>query len=336
MAEPTSVLTFGDLLLEAAIESGTAYYGAAGNEAAQVPTDAHDLAEVKRHVNNAVRQFINDAPTNGWQWMHDLASTTFWATVALGGSITGGAYDAGNDETTLTAAADTFFPSMVLHDIVITGVDTFAIKSYTSATVIVVTGDASAASADTFSLTADGNYTLPEDFGGEYYGKPTYAAATNRGFGIQWGDEGTIREARENSVVNDNPRMIAPRPHPDTARRWEVMAWPVPSTDVVIQFPYNTQFVLLDAVTDSLPNPRTLDEAVRAAVKMVIERDVHRQQGFLTTQYLQDALPRAWALDGRMGPRSIGYFGNPTAARVTQYNFRDYRSRPTVDTSDLN
>jgi hypothetical protein len=38
MSEPTSVLTFSDLILEVAYKLGIAYYGAAGDGAAQVPT----------------------------------------------------------------------------------------------------------------------------------------------------------------------------------------------------------------------------------------------------------------------------------------------------------
>ncbi|MEM8737272.1 MAG: hypothetical protein AAGG38_02175 [Planctomycetota bacterium] len=69
MPEPTSALTFGDLVLEAAHAAGVAYYGADGSEAPQVPTDAHDLAEMQRLVNHAIHAFIADAPPTGWRWL---------------------------------------------------------------------------------------------------------------------------------------------------------------------------------------------------------------------------------------------------------------------------
>lgn len=41
-------------------------------------------------------------------------------------------------------------------------------------------------------------------------------------------------------------------------------------------------------------------------------------------------------LDGRSGPKNLGYFGNAGRTVITPWNFRDFRDRPTVDTSDLN
>ncbi len=43
-ANPTGAMTFQDRIIEVAIKLGVAYYGSAGDEAAQVPTDAHDLS----------------------------------------------------------------------------------------------------------------------------------------------------------------------------------------------------------------------------------------------------------------------------------------------------
>lgn len=74
--EPTSALTFEDLILEAARLMGVGHYGEGGDEALQVPTDPHDLAECKRHVNNAIRMFIADAPRTGWRWMRPIARMT--------------------------------------------------------------------------------------------------------------------------------------------------------------------------------------------------------------------------------------------------------------------
>ena len=337
MAEPTAILTFGDLLLEAALEMGVAFFGADGTEVAQVPTDVHDLAEVKRHVNNAIRMVFSNGPPGGWRWRRPVASVDVWAAVALDTAVTisGGAYDAPNDETILTATAASFFASMELKSIAITTVATFTIKRYISATSVAVTGDASTASADTFSIASNGDFTLPQSFSGAYTGKITYAAETNQAIHLEWSDEGTIRALREDNLNTDFPRLAAVRVRSDN-RRWELMTWPVPSSSEVLEFPFYLHFATLIAVTDLPPMPFSFDEVLRAAVLYVIERDVHKQrQGQYQDYYTGIALPSAWSEDQRAAPKRIGRFGNPTSLAVNEFNFRDFRSKPTVNTDNI-
>ena len=73
---PTMEMTFSDLIIEVAEVAGIAYYGASGDEAAQVPGDAHSLALCKKVVNTAIRMFISDGPPNGWRWMRKIARIT--------------------------------------------------------------------------------------------------------------------------------------------------------------------------------------------------------------------------------------------------------------------
>lgn len=337
MAEPTGRLTFGDLLLEAALEMGVAYFGADGTEAAQVPLDAHDLAEVKRHTNNAIRMLIGQGPPGDWQWRRPVISLVLWASLeeTTGVTVTGGVYDAGNDQTTITANTSVFYPSMELHDLVIDGVGTFEIASYTSATVVVVTGDASTASADLYSITADGNYTLPQTFTGQYTGKINYAAETNQSYDIQWGDEGTIRSLREDTLDTNFPTLAAVRVMTG-GRRWELLTYQVPSTVTTVEFPSMIYFTTLTDEADLPSMPYTFDEALKAATLFVVERDVHKERnGPHFEYYTSIALPAAWTLDQRSAPRKIGYFGNPATAARTPWNFRDFRSRPTVNTDNI-
>jgi hypothetical protein len=76
MADPTLSLTFNDLCIRVAEYLGIAYYGATGDEAAQLPTDAHDLDLVKRLVNDGYRRFMADNPL-GWNFLKALTSVTF-------------------------------------------------------------------------------------------------------------------------------------------------------------------------------------------------------------------------------------------------------------------
>lgn len=337
MAEPTAVLTASDLLIEAALEMGVAYYGAGGDEAPQVPTNAHDLSECYRHVNKAIRMFISHGPAAGWRWRRPTASVILWPSVAVDATVTvtGGAFAGG--VTTITATAASFYPSMERKTITITSVGDFTISSYTSSTVIVVTGDASSASADTFSITADGNYTLPQSFGGQYSGDITYAAETNQGQRLGWGDEGTIRRLREDDDYTDYPSLAAVRIMDGTVgRRWELVVWPTPSAVVTVQFPYDLYFDSLDATTDVAPCPYSMDEGIRAAVRYVVERDIHRDaNGPGREYYFNVALPAMLAEDARSAPKRLGKMVNPSHPVINQWNYRDFRGQPAVDTSSL-
>jgi len=75
MAEPTSALTIRELIRDTAEFLGIASYRSNGKII--VPTGQHDFQYCRRIVNEAIRRFIQDAPTKGWRWMRRNASITF-------------------------------------------------------------------------------------------------------------------------------------------------------------------------------------------------------------------------------------------------------------------
>lgn len=76
MADPSLVLTYDDLRLRVAEFLGIAYYGVNGDEAAQVPVDAHDLDKVSRIVNDGYARFLGDNE-RGWNFMTVPLTLTF-------------------------------------------------------------------------------------------------------------------------------------------------------------------------------------------------------------------------------------------------------------------
>jgi hypothetical protein len=81
--EPTSALTFNDLVTEVSYKIGCSYYGSDGTGAPQAPIDAHDLALCQRIVNKAVRKMINDGPRpNGWRWLNVIAQVDLWPQIS--------------------------------------------------------------------------------------------------------------------------------------------------------------------------------------------------------------------------------------------------------------
>lgn len=334
MAEPTSVLTFGDLLIEAAEKLGIAYYGANGDEAAQAPTNAHDLALCKRLVNNAIRMFIHDGPqTNGWRWLRPVGSVVLWTDIAVDttNKISTATYD-GSTYTTLVVPTAAFYPSMELHDITITGVGDFTIAQYVSSTSVKVSGDASSGATKTWSMTADGNYTLPLTFGGQYTGEIQYAAGTNRGIGLEWTDEAAIRQWRANvESQSGDPYLFAVRVM-DTGsprRQWELMAWPTPDETLTVEFPYMIHFDSLTSNSEVHPAPFMHDETIKAAVKAVCEKEVEHALGVEWSYYRDVALPNSYRVDAMSAPKRLGNIRQRGPVSIRDFRDRVY-NRPDV------
>lgn len=334
MAEATSALTFQALIIEVAEKLGFAYYGANGDEAAQVPTNTHDLDRAKRLVNKALGLFVMSAPATGWRWQRPTGEFTLWPSVAVNSSVTAtGVYD-GSTYTTITASADTFYSTMEGKNIVVTDTGTFEIVQYVSATVVKILGN-HAFTSKTFSIAADGNYTLPNGFAGPHTGDVSFEANTNTSFPITWTNESSIRKLRENVTVNTGePQLIAIRVRlpvgSDLRRRYEIMAYPTPDSVRTIEFPYDLHFDSMVNLTDTPPTPIGHDETIRQACRMVAEADVDDMGGGPEASAFAQMIQNSHNLDARTGPRRLGYFGNPDRHPVNIQTARDLMRRQNV------
>lgn len=340
--EANSALTFGDLLLEVAREMGVAFYGDDGTEIAQIPDNMHDLEECKRHVNNGLRMFFNDAPPAGWRFNRPTLQMDLWGTVAVNAAVTATAVtDSG--KTIVTVSGGTPFSQSMEHKMMaVTGLtnDVMITKVLTSSTAeINLNGESDFASA-TFSITANGVYTMPPWFSGMVHGHPTFAADTNEGVSLRWMHEAAIRQWRQNSDDSTGtPNMLATRIKDVDGlnntlgrRRYELLAWPTPSGgDVMtIEFPCELHFDKMENEAEYPPTPVAHDEALKAACLAVVERDVYDRPGRHWEYYKNDALPKSHNIDARTGPRSLGYFGNPTGPRSFTDWRANYYDRPEV------
>lgn len=317
---PTSVLTFEDLILEVARKLGIAYYGDNGDEVAQVPVDGRDLDECERHVNNALRMFINDAPVpNGWRWTRPVQSINLWTPIAQENSpqVATAVHDPGLDKTTITVPGETFFASMEERPIEFESAGTFTISTVVSGTELRVRGDASAAVGDTFAIETRGDFTLPRDFGGQFIGDITYEADTNRGVGIEFTTEREIRQWRENLTVETGTPFWAAIRQMNVGqprRRWELMLYPQPDEPFTVEFSYHLHFDKLVELDEVHPAPFGMDEAVRAACLAVAEKDDDDTPGHDWQYYREIALPNAHRVDAQSAPPKLGYFYNPGSA----------------------
>jgi hypothetical protein len=144
MAEPTSALTYGDLVLAVAEQLGVAYYGANGDQAAQVPVDPFTLDKCTRYVQDGIRMAIADCPPNGWRWQRPLAEIDIWQDVGIqmpsgsaGPELVSSRTVAGTTHVYATTAV--FDLSDVGMVISVRGVGVFTIAGYVSPTEITLT-----------------------------------------------------------------------------------------------------------------------------------------------------------------------------------------------------
>jgi len=263
--EPTSMLTFQELVKRTAIEAGIAYYGSTGSESPMPPIDVHDLGLCKDAVNDAIRMFISDAPAKGWRWMRRIMSVTLTGT-----RITGTA-DAGTGATLIDAALKTVYDAdddlngYYCYILTGTGAGSYAkITNYTASTGTVEVADwldvygnaggTDPAVGSTYAITPVetvggdiSRYPLAENFGGEVDGEINYAASSGHNV-IQWVDESTIRARRAITVNTGYPMFAAVIPleflqgYNGPKRRYELILDPQPVSDYVLTFPYTVYF----------------------------------------------------------------------------------------------
>ncbi len=213
---------------------------------------------------------------------------------------------------------------------IVAAVHNYVIESVTSVLIAVVTGDASGESdGATVDITADGNYTLPSTFGGEYLGPITYAAGTNVGGPIAWTSEGRIREYRQNvDSQTGNPTEAAIRKS-STARQWELMVHMIPGAERTVEFPYELYFTAMSATGDLHPAGAHYDETVLAACEGYAEMKGEDKLAGRMQYYKESALPAAHRRNARSAPKRLGNLLDRTP-RERGSNWRNYVTRPDV------
>jgi hypothetical protein len=147
MTEPNAALTYGDLILAVAERLGVAFYGANGDQAAQIPDAAtmpYELDRCKRFVQDGIRMFMADAPPNGWRWQRPLAEIDLWQEKGIamppgsaGPNLVTSAHLAGT--THVYATSSVFNPSDVGLVLAVRSAGLFTIAAYVSTTEVTLT-----------------------------------------------------------------------------------------------------------------------------------------------------------------------------------------------------
>jgi len=205
------------------------------------------------------RVLAGEDPRGGvhqWSFMVLTATLRLWPDVLAASTVTGGTYNETNDETPLTASAATFHPYHVGYDITLTDTGAVRIVGFTSETEVMLEGDQSAVSAETFTVTSGGRYLLPATFNGAD-GGPTLAFDSGSGLQPPHLEEvspADIWNARRTSDKDGTPRKyaIAPASGSDwslgAAQRFVLLVHPPPAVAWTAAYSFE---VVTDALTDS-------------------------------------------------------------------------------------
>lgn len=292
MAESTLSLTFAQMYANI----GAKLYGN------RSPTGA-DLTECKRIVNEGYTFF---AAYHDWSFLHPETTISIYPNVS--GTVDGsGVY--GAPSTTITATAAVFYAALVGESIKFTTSGTsYVISAYTSTKIIVVTGNASGEAAnDTFTITRDGNYTLPDDFAEP---ESKFAFGPDTGYpALEWTTPDVIRARRAANASGAIPRLCSLQSVALTAatgQRWELMIWPTPSTLATLYYQYLRNPAALSADADYPVGGMRYSSAVMACAYMIWEGEQGRTDGPEAVKAMR-LLAAARLTDLRQQPRNLGY-----------------------------
>ena len=260
MAEPTSAYSVYDLILLVAKVAKIAHFGSDAQQEAMVPVNFHDFDRCLKTVNNGIKQFIHDAPADGWKWQEQLANITFGIVETTGTVDSGGATTLVDDALETTYDTDDDINGYYVYDL--TKQIQAVITDYTASggTVTVAAwldyfGNATSltpAANDSYSITdvktVEGDksrYFLPDNFG-EIAGEIEYQRQSNVGH-ISWTHETEIRQSYAVSTSLGNPIVAAIRSF--RKRLWELITFPSPTAAKTVEFPYRIGFDGLKALS---------------------------------------------------------------------------------------
>lgn len=318
MAESTLSIDYDSLREE------IAFYLGYGRSSANWSTD--QTSSINSVLKSGLRQFYapprlpGDATTHSWHFMNPVTTlTTGTTTGTMSGTAT----------TTLTATTSVFSSRMAnpLSDFATTVTFTtsgtsYTISGYTSGTVVTLSSTAAAeASGDTFTISAQRDFDLPDDFGG-MNGTFTYSSSNYHGE-IKRIAENQLREFRRGNTTAGFPIYCAIRPlttaGTSVGQRFEVMFYPNPDATYILSYSYTP---LTDVLNGTIIYPyggATHAETILCSCLAVAEQRLDDRKGEKWNDFMQklqtsiDLDREAWT------PESLGYNKNTAHGMISDY-----------------
>ncbi len=285
-------------------------------------------AEVKRYVNEGYRSFLQglDPRTrrvHPWSFLRPQASMVWWAdaTGSTPHGLTGTTDGAGNSATAVGTSTDLFHDSMIGHDLTF-DVGSYEIHSVTSGYTATVLGDATGETAGC-SVSADGRYSLPADFGGlldpfNYDPDTTPVRIVQRTPAVLH---------RNRAGMGDEtgwPREWAIQARTFAGaygQRYEVTVNPAPASDYTLYYRYR---VNPDAMGTSAEYPYggpMHANTLRACALAEAELSKNDGQNYWQTRRLE-AMQASIDIDTEHKPGNLGYCGDDSDSLAPVWNRR--------------
>lgn len=252
-----------------------------------------------------VRGF-SDAPVHEWSF---LKPVTTLDTVED--------YDTGtvsSSSTTVTLSGGTWPSWTATNGTLVVDGTSHAIASRTDdADIELVSAPSSAFSGDSYELQHNGNYTMPDQFGG-LCGSLTYDPTDNYQIEIDLTSEAKIRKKRQSTRITGKPQLAALRPTGDTpdatdGQRFELMLWPYPGGVYTLHYRYN---LLVNALTADLHpwGGMIHSETILESCLAIAEQRGDDEIG-LHNNLFKERLAASIEYDSRlMSSEKLGYNGN--------------------------
>ena len=316
MSEPSISLTFQELFQE------TSYYLFNTRS-----PSGDNLVDSKQYVNDAYRHFLagRDPRTNlihKWNFLEPDATLTVWA-------------DQDNSANTVTSTTtqldadggtELFFPSMVGQTITIDSTD-YTIVTYNSATQVILDSDPSAV-AESYTISTDGSYGLPDNFGwivDDFAYSRDETAVIIQPLSIQ-----NIKRMESGNDSTGLPLYYAVYPRafvPATGQRYDVRFWPEPSGEYTLRYRYHVNPTKMTSDAEYPLGSALHAQCILQAAKYIADTNKHRNSTASKGMY-DELMITSIQADSQTASKTIGYNGN-WRANVMPYEI--FRNSVTVD-----
>ncbi|MHC4625068.1 MAG: hypothetical protein ACYS4W_14335 [Planctomycetota bacterium] len=225
---------------------------------------ASEILDVTACIKRGLRNFYfppRSTPTeiaHRWSFLRPQSQLVIWDDVVADDAITVSTAVYAAPSTTITASGAVFYPSMEGKSLAFDeNSNTYVIASYTSSTVVVVTGDASGESGNTITVDSEDSFALPWDYGGmSGEGLFTYDNADNKLSTVTLTSEANIRHLRQSGIDTGTPYLAAIVPLTTAGtegQRWAAIFHNPPNEVLTLHYRY---YLLPDAlVLTSLEYP---------------------------------------------------------------------------------
>ncbi len=306
MSESTLSIGYDDLRKEVG-----AYLGF-GRTTANWSSD--QAATILACVNSGLRQFYVPPPLPGeavahvWSFLRPVTTLVAWSAVAATAGVT---VSTSGASATITSNTAVFYPTMIGKSIVITGSGTYTIIAYTSSTVVTISSTITL-SASTFSIDADGDYRLPDDFAGL---DSVMTLTTNDVGGViaQTG-ESIIRQRRQQENTTGRPLLAAvvfaqSAESTTIGQRQNLMLWPIPETDYTISYRYRAMPNAMSGTNFYPYGGASHAETLISSCLAIAERRINDVAGTHAMDFAEK-LRASVSLDRQTAAQSLGYNGD--------------------------